>query len=290
MVAEMTKAAAVAVSAVVPAYGRPPFLREAIDSALAQTLPVREVIVVDDCSPEPLSPIVEPFGERVRYLRQPRNQGPNAARNAGAAVARGDVLAFLDDDDVWLPHKIERQVARLADGYAAALCGWQYMGRERPQLHAIDEVTEALLRRGNPYAGTTGLVMRRDVWQRLPFDEAIRQGDDWDLYVRLAQEHPLAYVREVLFMHRYGGHDGITMSAKHESPEELMQRATVARKHRAWLGEWCYRNQLAGYLLNHIGSRPAKHRYLVRALREAGLPAMLTTMARMYRRSRRRHG
>jgi glycosyltransferase involved in cell wall biosynthesis len=75
------------VSGVITAYDRPAFLREAIESALMQTRPLLELIVVDDSSPRDLSIVVAPFGERVRYLRLPQNQGANAARNAGIAAA-----------------------------------------------------------------------------------------------------------------------------------------------------------------------------------------------------------
>src|SRR4051812_10893238 len=96
-------------SVIVPTYGRPAFLADALASVLGQTFDDFECIVVDDASPEPVS---VPSDSRIRVVTRDANGGPPAARNTGIAVARGRYVAFLDDDDVWLPH-------RLADAAAA---------------------------------------------------------------------------------------------------------------------------------------------------------------------------
>ena len=258
------------VSGVISAYGRPELLREAIESALAQTRPLDELIVVDDHSPHDLSAIVAAYGERVRYLRLPTNRGANAARNAGVAAARGDVVAFLDDDDQWCPPKIEHQLARIAAGYEACLCGWQHLGGSFRSLRAVDEIDEAQLRVGNSFCGTSGLVARRAILHEVPFDEQIRQGDDWDLYIRLARRRPLAYVRLPLLLYRHGDHSSMTQPKRDDTPACLMKRTVILEKHRAWLGERHYRDRLASYLLNAISHRPGKHRFLWQAIRHAG--------------------
>jgi len=258
------------VSGIINAYDRPEFLKGAIASALAQTRPLHELIVVDDCSPCDLAAVIAPFGERVRHLRLPENRGLTAARNAGVAAASGAVVAFLDDDDEWLPEKIARQTAVLERGYEACLCGWQRLGGEFRQIRAVDEITADMLRAGNPFCGGTGLVARREVLLAEPFDPRIAQGEDWDMYIRLARRRPLGYARAALFRFRYGAHDSMTASSRREEPAQLMARAAVLDKHRAWLGERHYHNRLASYLLNSISRRPQKHRYLWYALRHAG--------------------
>jgi glycosyltransferase involved in cell wall biosynthesis len=95
------------VSVVIPVHDGERFLAEAIDSVLAQGYPRREVIVVDDGSTDGSAPIAR--ARPVRYRRQP-NRGVAAARNAGLAVAEGELIAFLDQDDMWLPGKLEAQV------------------------------------------------------------------------------------------------------------------------------------------------------------------------------------
>jgi glycosyltransferase involved in cell wall biosynthesis len=104
----------VKVSVVIPTYNRAAMLGEAVGSALAQTFRDHEVIVVDDGSTDDTASRVAQWRDpRVRYVRQP-NSGPAGARNAGVALARGELIAFLDSDDLWKPDKLEREVEFLA--------------------------------------------------------------------------------------------------------------------------------------------------------------------------------
>src|SRR5262252_4611564 len=99
------------ISVVIPLYNRFERLKYAVNSVLAQTLPVSEVILVDDGSTDQTPELLprhiaenSAWRERVRYFRQ-ENQGPNVARNVGLANAKAEWLAFNDDDDLWLPQK-----------------------------------------------------------------------------------------------------------------------------------------------------------------------------------------
>jgi len=275
------------VTGIITTYDRPTFLADAIESALAQTHGLAELIVVDDCSPSDIAAIVGAFGERVHYLRLARNRGPSAARNAGVAAARGEVVAFLDDDDLWLPEKIERQIEALAAGHEACLCGLRVAQPARSQIVDTDRVTADDLRWGNPFCGTTGLVARRDALLAEPFDETLRWAEDWDVYLRLALRQPLTHVPEALFERRYGEHAGLTRATQYDSLERLLRTADAAKKHRRWLGEWGYRNAVARALLREFSKRPDRHRQLLAALRRAGPAATLATLFLMYRRSTR---
>lgn len=93
-------------SVIIPAYRSAATLARALDSVLAQTAPAFEIIVVDDASPDDTAGVVARYGDRVRYLRRERNAGVSAARNYGAAEARGDWLAFLDADDWYYPNRL----------------------------------------------------------------------------------------------------------------------------------------------------------------------------------------
>ena len=99
------------VSCIVPVYNGERYLREALDSILAQTYRPLEIIVADDGSADGTAGVVATFGDQVRYVRQ-HNQGPSSARNLGIRVPTGDFIAFLDADDLWHPEKLARQIAR----------------------------------------------------------------------------------------------------------------------------------------------------------------------------------
>ena len=115
------------VSVVIPTYNVAPYIAETLNSVFAQTFSDFEVIVVDDGSPdgEELERALGPYLERVRYMRQ-ENRGAGAARNHGVREARGEFIAFLDSDDLWMPEYLEEQVRFLREGnydlaYADAL-------------------------------------------------------------------------------------------------------------------------------------------------------------------------
>ena len=111
------------VSVVVPCYNGARFLRETLASALAQPHAVLEIIVVDDGSTDDSAAIAESFGPPVRVIRQ-ANQGESVARNRGIDEAKGDWIAFLDADDVWVPEKTERQLAAVAGDVRACCAGY----------------------------------------------------------------------------------------------------------------------------------------------------------------------
>lgn len=102
------------VSVVVPTYNCERFITAAIDSALGQTQPPDEIIVVDDGSTDNTEQVLGKYGDRVTYIRRPNSGGyPSVVRNAGIEAANGDYIAFLDADDVWYPAKLAEQVAML---------------------------------------------------------------------------------------------------------------------------------------------------------------------------------
>lgn len=117
----MTGSSASTVSVIIPTWNRAAWLTPTVQSALAQTVPPMEVIVVDDGSIDDTAEVAGRFGDRIRYLRQ-ENAGVAAARNAGARVARGDWLGFLDCEDLWEPQKLEIQLAVMEACRGAGWC------------------------------------------------------------------------------------------------------------------------------------------------------------------------
>lgn len=113
------------VSIVMPAYRAERHIASSIQSVVEQSHLDWELIVVDDCSPDATTDVVNEWSERdprIRLIRMPKNSGPAGARNAGINEARGRYLAFLDSDDVWLPRKLEVQIAAMEVQNAAFSC------------------------------------------------------------------------------------------------------------------------------------------------------------------------
>ncbi|MCT8158635.1 glycosyltransferase family 2 protein [Pseudoruegeria sp. SHC-113] len=259
------------ISVVIPTCNRPDLLVEAVQSAVAQTLPVHEIIVVDDASDMDMQPALETFGDIVRYERLAQKGGANVARNRGIALASGELIAFLDDDDIWLPDKLELQSAALVPPYEACLCtSREVSAAERPPK-GWQDVREAHLKFRTP-CGTSGLLATARVLEEEKFDPAIPRGQDWDLFVRLVQRHPLAFVDRSLYL-RQTGHERITTTALELSPEDLLARAAAVEKHRTWLGEDAYRQRMAANLLAFISQRQGKLRYIRASLKHAGYRA-----------------
>lgn len=111
------------ISVIIPVWNGARFLRDAVSSVLAQTLPASEILVVDDASDDGSSEVAVSCGAPVRVIPRATRGGPAAARNAGVREARGDVLAFLDADDLWLSDKLEWQAREIAAG-AQYVIGW----------------------------------------------------------------------------------------------------------------------------------------------------------------------
>lgn len=196
------------VTAVIPAYNAAATIRRALDSVLAQTYRNYEIIVIDDASTDATADIVAThYGDRVRLLRLPHNQGESGAMNAGIAVANGELIAFLDADDEWLPDKLAYQVTALADrpDLVLACSGCRFVdpqGRTRDdgivQLDVRpDEVWRLLLAR--TLIAKPCVVARAEALRAVgPFDLSLAIGADQDMWIRLAVTGGIEFVPEIL--------------------------------------------------------------------------------------------
>src|SRR5712664_390476 len=126
------------ISCIIPVFNGERYLREALDSILAQTHRPVEIIVADDGSSDGTAAVVASYGDHVHYLHQP-NAGPAAARNLGLSAARGEFVAFLDADDLWHPEKLVHQRARFQARPELDLCVTHVQNFLIPELHEKEE-------------------------------------------------------------------------------------------------------------------------------------------------------
>lgn len=198
------------VSVIIPAYNAEKWLARAVDSVLSQSLPVADVIVVDDGSSDDTRRIAEAYGSSLRYLYQD-NAGASAARNRGIKESEGEWIAFLDADDEWLPHKNERQVALLSDSpnLKWCCCNVEHVKNGISSPGKIPEkVRKEVTYKGSvPFfmavarglsIGTPGLVIHRSVLDDVGlFDTSLKTGEDRDLWWRIAMKYPrIGFCRE----------------------------------------------------------------------------------------------
>jgi glycosyltransferase involved in cell wall biosynthesis len=178
----------------------------ALPSARRQESVEHEVIVVDEGSTDETAAELANLDEpRLRVIRHDVAQGVAQARNAGIAAARGEWVAFLDDDDVWAPQKLRRQIDAAARGQASfAYSAAAWLDEHKRFVHALappdpEGLDARLLRANDLWAGCSNVVARTDVVRRLGgFDERLFQLSDWDLWIRLAADYRAAAVDEVL--------------------------------------------------------------------------------------------
>lgn len=229
------------VSIVMPTFARPDYLSRAIRSVLAQTVDAWVLQVVDDNAPD--SPeraqtkrVMSEFAgeERVHHVLQPRNLGACAARNTGAGAGDSKYIAFLDDDDEWLPDKLELQLAVMEaadDSVAVSYTGFRMVyGGRFPDVDVTTGqegwIARSLLHRN--YIGTTSTIMvRRDAFEAVGgFDVDFPASQDYDLYLRLSETYAFARVPKVLTLsHRHGtGSISQDLGAKKRALELLLER------------------------------------------------------------------
>lgn len=188
------------VSVVIPTYNRATILEYAIGSVLSQTLSDLECIVVDDGSTDQTTQVMARFQDpRLRFIRLPANKGVSHARNIGIQAARGELIAFLDSDDTWLPPKLERQIARMRETtdpdmtVVYCLCCRHDGQTDRMTPHRTliceGEVFEQLVTGGHPPTPSVFLVKRASLWAIGGFDEYLNYAEDYDLWLRLAEAH-----------------------------------------------------------------------------------------------------
>ena len=202
------------VSVVVPVYNSAPFLRETLDSVFALDYQPFEVIVVDDGSTDGSAAIAESF-PGVHCIRQ-ENQGPSVARNAGTEAARGEFVAFVDSDDVVLPHKLSVQVGYLLDHPDVSAV----LGRQEwitPPPNAVPDRVWGDLDGITPMS----MVIRKAVLVEVGgFDPALRGPEDTELLMRLrVAGHRFLVLPEIVMRRRY--HGGNLVAGRRVAPMPL---------------------------------------------------------------------
>ncbi|MBI1272555.1 MAG: glycosyltransferase [Alphaproteobacteria bacterium] len=221
------------ISVVIPSYNQARYLGEAIESVHAQTLQPHEIIVVNDCSTDNTREILARYSD-VKAHHKPVNEGLGAARNTGISLAQHEWISFLDSDDVWLPHKLEKQVEALRTAPGAEIAFGLIEQFHSPELAPERKAT--LAGHGKVLSGVSGSVMlaHRNVFKRAGlFHNGFKLGEFIDWFAR-AQEAGIIHVGvpEIIARRRLHG-ENMSLTMKNRRQEYLGVLKTALDRRRA---------------------------------------------------------
>ncbi len=221
------------VSVIIPSYNRASYLPRALDSVLGQTYPVSEIIIVDDGSTDGTCEVVQHYEGKVRFHQQ-NHGGVSAARNKGLELARGEIIAWCDADDVWEPSFLQRAVALLdsdpqLDGVYTGVAHIDAEGRRLSQENRVtvppDQLYAALA--DDCFIQTTAFVMRKHCFDQAGwFDTNFDICEDYDMFLRLARNCRIVGVGEPLVQYRVHHQNTVNNAAKW-----CESRLALTRKH-----------------------------------------------------------
>ena len=264
--------AGLSVSVVIPTHNRADLLPRALESVLAQTYPPLEIIVIDDASDDPqaYADVTALQDPRVRFVRHARPLGPSGARNAGISLASGDVVAFLDDDDEWLPEKLEKQMPELLRDpeVGAVYCRCKLRDLDTGAVYSkavshyaqgwilAEQLIEDFTSRTPTYIVLRGLLLGIGC-----FDTSLHGREDWDLTIRLAERCKIAFVDEDLVI--AGCHTRQSVSKQYNNLlvaherilakyEPLRKRLGIAVDRKAKARYYAVSGMLYCYMGHHI--------------------------------------
>ena len=212
------------ISCIIPTYNRGKKISTAINSILNQTFSDIEILVIDDQSVDNTKEVVEKLAKkdsRIKYHINP-NKGANNARNFGITHAIGKYIAFLDDDDVWIPTKLKKQLDKLSSlpseygiiysTFARNKTNGKTARRHPSRFSAIKEgdILNYLLKRN--FITTSTLLIKKEVFEKSGlFDPTYKSFQDWELLTRIAKHYHFSFYNEIL-VNMYESDDSITLN------------------------------------------------------------------------------
>ena len=226
------------VSALITSYKHERWLRECVDSALNQSYSDLEVIVVDDNSPDSSPEILRSYGDRIRLQLNSQNRGTYGVLDQALGMATGEFVAVLNSDDLWHPHKIEKQVAGVGDA-VLSYTGGMFIDDDGEEIEgtpmgwapptSLPEHPFARLIESN-FIIASSAMLRTDVARHVGgFDDGFRNYGDWNMWLKMAERGSFAFAEGVLTKYRIHGFNTIDDMAV-TMPEDIELRLKWAER------------------------------------------------------------
>lgn len=265
------------VSVIIPTYNRANLIGRAINSVLNQTYRDFEVIVVDDASTDNTLGVIEQIkDDRIKVIKHKLNAGAAISRNTGVNASKGDYIAFLDDDDIWQPTKIEKhirvfQISGPNVGVVYSSLKQLVGGTEKLIPDARVKKKEGYilkeLLKGN-FIGTPASVIRKGCLEKSGgFDESLPKFQDWELWLRIARCYEFKYIPEPLLISYYspGGVSYQSPAVKTETMKYIIDKHKdlFEKEKRVLSGHYYY----MGNLLNAAGRNNDGVRYYMKSVK-----------------------
>ncbi|MDH5325173.1 MAG: glycosyltransferase family 2 protein [Gammaproteobacteria bacterium] len=227
------------VSVIIPSYNRAHCIERALCSVFEQNSLPQQVIVVDDGSTDRTQALIRHKYPQVRLISQ-SNRGVSAARNAGIAAADTEFIAFLDSDDAWLPHKLQRQVAWMQDHPDCVFSHteeiWIRNGVRVNPMNKHRKSGGLIYSHCLPLCviSPSSVIIRRVLLEQVGgFDETLPACEDYDLWLRICSRFPVAFLEEPLLL-KYGGHAD-QLSRKYWGMDRYRITALIKMLDSGWL-------------------------------------------------------
>lgn len=275
------------ISVVITTCNRPAFLVEALAGIASQELQPKEILVIDDCSDVSYQEAFNAIAEvNAQYIRLDSKSGANKARNIGIRQSSGSIIAFLDDDDIWLPEYLSEILKQYKLGADAVVTGFKQLGKEHVLVVNKDtEVTQTSLLRGNTYCGMSGFSCKKELLESTLFDEALTNGQDWDMFVRLFLTGiKFKNLSKGLFLYRFQNADGIGAKLRYLAPEDILPRLGSAIKHKSFLGEYWFKKRVSEQVLFSLKHKKRKTKWVLLSVKLSGVRATSSFFYRAIRR------
>lgn len=270
------------ISVVIPTFNRPSFIERACNTVINQSYKNTEIIIVDDASTTSYVDTIEKLAfKNVVYIKHKKNGGGSAARNTGIEAAQGEYIAFLDDDDEWLPQKLEKQLQSLSENCQASHCGYAIKSSKQTRIEKANVITLDDLRQNNKLASTTGLLCAKSVLEETMFDSSLHRAQDWDIYIRIAMKTNFAYVTEPLYIYDDGDHARMSNKFSTISIEDYKLRLDMLKKHRKTLTPNSYITHVAELILPSLKTRKDKAAIFKLSVEEIGLISTIIQLSRL---------
>ena len=277
------------VSCIITTFNRPQALVNAIESVLVQSYQHFEIIVVDDNSTHAYDAVHARYQQhdKIQFVANPRNLGISASRNLGISMAKGNYLAFVDDDDRWLPTKLASQLQFLQDNPAYLACSTCHIDSQR-QIR-IDRgkrhITLETMLGENILGSPSKIMLRRSALHKAKFNEQTNHAEDWDFYLQLLHHGDIYVLPEALVIYNTQVFGRLTTGFAALSLEQIQQKAAMTYANRSLIGEKNFKTRMAHYYFDSFLQRKNKGKYFQQAVREVGFFLALRIMLKVIRRS-----